>query len=161
MVLHCWGCGAEQNLAQSQPSSVGPVPSAYMQWAEPGWQRSPLAAPITPSHGAQPGVIQGVQPGAEGDAAREGAEDPHSYGIAGTRSHSLRWGWNRAPGSWAGLDRSWAGPVNAFRVLTASFTEKYLKDFYKVIHVRILPQKTQAWTNHPWTYLPWWMWGLI
>lgn len=76
MLLHFWGCGAEQGLTQSHPSSVVPVSAGLMWWAEPGvgnrvhWQPS-----NTPRHGAGPEIIQGNHPVAEWHGARERVED--------------------------------------------------------------------------------------
>ena len=125
MLLHCRGCGAEQDLAQSQPSSTVPVLSGWCSGQSQGSVMGPIGSPqYTKPWTRARGHPRGP---AEGDGARERAGDPHPYGIAGTRSDSPRLGWNEAPGPWAGVDGGWA--VSALRVLTASFIGKYLKTF--------------------------------
>lgn len=86
----------------------------------------------------------------------------HSYGLVGKRSDSPRLSWSGAPGPRAGVGGGWVGPVkcpqapNSF--LYGKILEK-LNNLIHLIHVIILPQKTQSWTTHLWTNLPWWMWG--
>lgn len=131
ILLHCWDCGAEQDLTQSHSSSVVPVPVESISSPQhtKAWSRArdPSRSRRTQSH-------------------RKSWTFP-SCGIAGKRSESPRLSCGGAPGPSAGAGGGWAGPVKRPQAPNSFLYGKTLEKPYNLIHliyVIILLQKTQA-----------------
>lgn len=140
MFLHCWGCGAEQDLIQSHSSSVVPVPAGSIGCSQhtKAWSRAR-------DHPRNP-------PRAEGHQVRERAAafTPMALlgkGLTAPGSAEMellgRAGWR------LGWTRKCPQAPNIFLYRNG------LEKLYNLIRVIIVPQKTQAWANHLWTDLPW------